>query len=142
MSKVRQMLVRYESVSLRPYKDINGFTSIGIGRNLDTTGISLSEAYALLDNDIERCTIAAQKNIPCFGELTAARQDVIVMMIFQLGLSRTLEFHRFLSALAIGDYAEAANQIRNSLFAKQTPKRALDLAFLMQSGEYSPEAKA
>lgn len=142
MSLMRQFLITEEKIVLRPYKDIFGFTSIGIGRNLDTTGISLAEAYQLLDNDIERCTIACRKNFPWFDDLSPVRRDFMVMMVFQLGISRTLEFHRMLAAMAAGDYNEAANQIENSLWAKQTGRRVRKMAFLLRSNSYGPETKA
>lgn len=142
MSRLRDWLIRQERIVLRPYKDIFGFTTIGIGRNLDTNGISLAEAYALLDNDIERCTTACRKNFAWFDELTPVRADAMIAIVFQLGITRVLEFHRMLAAMAAGDYAEAANQIENSLFARQTGRRAREIAMMLRANAYGPETKA
>ena len=43
----------FEGVVLQAYECSAGYTSIGIGRNLDTRGITEDEAMYLLNNDIE-----------------------------------------------------------------------------------------
>jgi lysozyme len=54
MNRIKAQLVRYEGLRLKPYRCTAGKLTIGIGRNLDDCGISQTEAYVLLENDIPR----------------------------------------------------------------------------------------
>ena len=49
---IRSRLKDFEGVVLQAYECSAGYTSIGIGRNLDTRGITEDEAMYLLNNDI------------------------------------------------------------------------------------------
>jgi lysozyme len=53
-------------------------------------------------------------------------------MIFNLGLPRFLGFKKMIQALCEDDYAEAAEQMLDSLWSKQVGKRAKVLAEIME----------
>ena len=55
MNRIKAQLVRHEGLRLKPYRCTAGKLTIGIGRNLDDRGISLKEAYAMLERDILNC---------------------------------------------------------------------------------------
>ena len=55
MNRIKAQLVRHEGLRLKPYRCTAGKLTIGIGRNLDDCGISQTEAYLLLENDIRNC---------------------------------------------------------------------------------------
>jgi len=133
--QLRAMLVRHEGLQLKPYKDSVGKLTIGVGRNLEDDGISERESYMLLDNDIMSHTIDAQK-LPVFTALDPVRQDVLIDMVFNMGIRRVQGFKKMLAALSVKDWEEAAAEMRSSKWAVQVGARARELAAMMQKGEY------
>lgn len=134
--RLREMLTKYEGIRLKPYKDTRGFMTIGIGRNLDAVGISQAEALLMLSSDIDRVIKQAMNAFPWFNSICVARQDVILAMIFQLGMGGVREFKQMLFAIQCGNFNLAADEMLASDWAKQTPDRTSDMAKIMRSGMY------
>lgn len=130
-------LVNDEGRSLMPYRDSRNCLTIGIGRCLDTDGISLAECYMMLDNDlriIERDCLT----LPWFNTLTDVRKDVIMMLRFNLGLHGLLSFKNMIAAIEREDWIEAGVQMTNSNAARQTGERYKGLANAFASNDWSP----
>src|ERR1044071_9259459 len=91
--KLRGLLVKHEGCRLYPYKDTRGFDTIGISRCLTTRGITETEAFYLLDDDI--AYFYSQLSIRCeyFDSLDDNRKIAIVDMCFNLGINGFLDFH-------------------------------------------------
>jgi lysozyme len=134
MMNLRDWIIAHEGVRLKPYKCTGNKTSIGVGRNLDDNGITLDEAYFMLDNDIERCKRELSM-YPWFLRLDYNRQDAIVNMCFNLGLPRLLGFKRMIAALERKDYAKAAIEALDSRWAQQVKGRATDIALVIREGK-------
>jgi lysozyme len=130
-----QMLIRHEGIRLKPYTDTVGKLTIGVGRNLDDVGITYNEAMEMLQNDISRVLNDCLHAFPWFADLTSTRQAVVIDMCFNLGLTRLQKFTKFLQAVELGDYDTAADEMLNSLWAKQVKNRALEMANLMRGAE-------
>lgn len=73
---------------------------------------------------------------PWFVNLTEARQAVLIAMAFQMGMHRLGGFVNMLAAVRDGHYATAAEHMRLSLWARQTPKRATRMAYQMEAGDW------
>lgn len=114
------------------YRCTAGKLTIGFGHNCEAEiaknprlyqdGITEAEAEQLLDIDIQKAVTQAEfyfniKNHP------QAAQEMIVEMIFQLGIGTALKFKKFKAAFDRNDYKAAANELLDSNWAKQTPKR-------------------
>ncbi len=132
-------LRRDEGVRLTPYKDTQGITTIGVGRNLEAVGISDQEADLLLSNDIDRAIGDARQ---VFGDdgfeaFTDVQREVIVNLIFNLGVGTFKKFHKAIAALKAGDMSTAADEILDSRAARQTGERyhRLARALITDSGE-------
>jgi lysozyme len=137
---LKQILFVQEGFRDKPYTDTTGHLTIGIGRNLSDRGISLNEAYDLLENDIEYFEGCLQKVFPFYDRLSQARQAVLVNMAFNLGLKNLLEFKKFVEYLADNDYSNAAKEMLDSVWAKQVGARAQVLAAIMQTNELQIES--
>jgi lysozyme len=59
---------------------------------------------------------------------------VLCSMAFQLGLAGVRKFTNTLAAMERGDYKAAAQGIRKSLWARQTPERVERLAKMLETG--------
>jgi lysozyme len=130
---LRDDLIRDEGFRLKPYRCTAGKLTIGVGRNLEDLGISRDEALYLLDNDIVRVRAEVIQAFPWFVGLTQDRQEVILSMVFNLGLYRFSRFHQTIKAIQAGDYQKAARQMRGSLWYRQVGARAERLAQRMET---------
>lgn len=128
-----QSVQRHEGCRLKPYRDSLGVLTIGWGRNLEAVGVTQDEADRMLERDL---TLAyhAVSAWEWFGQLSPARQRVLVEMAFNLGLPRLTGFGRMLAALKAGRYQEAADEMLASRWAEQVKGRARTLAETMRRG--------
>tara|TARA_Y100000996_G_C22471481_1_gene622305 strand:+ start:610 stop:1020 length:411 start_codon:yes stop_codon:yes gene_type:complete len=131
------MLTEHEGKRNHAYQ-IDGKWHIGIGRNVDSGGLGLSdeECDYLLDNDIVLYMREVANAFPWYNSMDETRQDVLVMMAFNLGLPRLRGFKLALAAMEAGDYEESARQMLDSLWSRQLPERSAILAEMMRTGEY------
>lgn len=129
-----EQLMRHEGLRLKTYKCTSGKLTIGVGRNLDDVGITKEEAMYLLKNDISRCMIECKLKIPVFDLLNNVRQNVLLNMCFQMGISGLLKFKKFLSFLEKQDFDSAAEEMLKSKWAEQTPNRAKELSGVIKKG--------
>lgn len=120
----------HEGLRLTPYLCTSGVQTIGFGRNLER-GITIQEAELLLLNDLEVSTEEAKK-FEFYSYLTSNRQDVIVEMIFNLGLTRFKNFKKTIKAIENKDFAAAADEMLNSAWASQVGQRAITLSNKMR----------
>lgn len=134
MSSLIDMLKRHEGKRLRPYHCTAGKLTIGYGRNLEDLGISEEEAEYLLQNDVKRVENECIHAFPWFADLTERRRWVLIDMCFNLGFGRLRKFEKFLKAMELEDYETAANEMLDSLWARQVKSRALELAQMIREG--------
>lgn len=134
METLRDRIIRHEGVSLVPYKDTLGKLTIGVGRCLDTQGISQDEAQYLLDNDIENVVAKVNSSLPWVQSLDDRRRDVLYEMAFQLGINGLLGFKNTLAAINANNWSSASVAMLNSAWHKQTPKRCEELANIILNG--------
>ncbi len=137
MSKLSDQLRIHEGVRSHVYLCTAGYETIGVGRNIAESGIGLSddEIDYLLENDIKRCK-QELVGLSWFADLDAVRQDAIVNLCFNLGLTRLMGFKNAVGAMAVGDYEKAADEFLDSRWANQVGQRALDVAHMIRTGEY------
>jgi lysozyme len=133
--KLENILIRHEGLKLKPYRCTAGKLTIGVGRNLDDNGITDAEARMMLRYDIEVSRTSLLK-YKWFNNLDPVRQDVVVNMVFNLGLPRFMQFKKTIAFLESEDWENAATEMLNSKWAKQVGKRALELAAMIVTGKY------
>jgi len=132
--KLIEELKRDEGVELRPYKCSAGFLTLGVGRNIEERGITMDESDYLLANDITICEEEATRVFKWYDTLSDVRQRVVLNMIFNLGLTKLLNFKKFLAAMEAEDWEEAGKQMLDSRWAKQVGNRADRLEQMIVNG--------
>jgi lysozyme len=138
-SRVMARLIKDEGEVLHLYFDHLGFASIGVGRMIDVRrggGISPDESRYLLRNDIARITAQCEQRFGWLLTLDDARQGVILCMAFQLGIGGVANFRKMIDALVRKDYEAAADEMLDSGWHKQTPKRCELMAQIMKTGDW------
>lgn len=130
----RDLIIQHEGLRLFPYKDSVGILTIGVGRNLERTGISKSEALMLLDHDIDSACGGLDATLPWWRTMDPARQSVFINMTFNLGLQGFLGFKVMLELCRQGEYTAASEAMLQSKWAAQVGVRATQLATMMRQG--------
>ena len=142
---IKKILRDQEGSRLIVYDDFNGkeivpgyvvigHPTIGVGRALDTNGISLEEEDFLLENDLKRIGVSINSNLTWINDLDEPRKNVIRIMVFNLGMNGFLKFKRMIIALQQKDFDRAASEMLSSQWSFQVKKRAVILAEVMRSG--------
>jgi len=131
-------LERDEGLRLKPYKDIAGKITVGIGHNLTDKGITRGQAYRLLNDDIEEVIADLDTRLPWWRRLDDVRQRVLANLVFNMGIAKVMTFERTLALTMIGKYSEAADELLRSTYAAQVGPRAQRLAQMLRIG-LSPE---
>jgi len=134
-----EQLRRDEGTESCAYQDSLGYWTIGVGRLIDARkggGLSNDEIDYLLGNDIKAKTHEVLRALPWAARLSEARRAVLVNMAFQMGTKGLLAFHRTLGSVEDGQYGDAAVEMLNSTWAKQTPARAMRLATQMETDQW------
>jgi len=139
MTRILEQLEAEEGFVPYAYQDHLGFWTLGVGRLIDKRrggGITRDEALHLLGNDVSRVTQDLVRRFAWFDRLNAARQAVLIGMAFQMGIHGLLGFEKTLLYVEAGQWSRAADQMLNSLWARQTPARARRMAQQMLTGEW------
>lgn len=148
----------------RAYKDHLGFWTIGIGRLIDPRKggritaeenaillannparagstimqwtLTPDERSMLLKNDVKRFT-DAMKDWPAWKRVQGniPRMVALTSMCFQMGEEGLAKFKNTLSLIAGGEFSRAADNMLQSLWARQTPERAERVANMMRTGK-------
>lgn len=137
LSRLEAQLTMDEGWKSKPYRCTAGALTIGVGHNLDASGLCDEAILAQLKHDIAQARAAAKRVMKdTFEQLDTIRQDAIVMWVFQLGEAGFQKFSPTISLIEQKKYAAAADRIMISKWAKQTPKRARLIAKMIEHGEY------
>ena len=149
-------LRRHEGMRSRLYFDSLGILTVGVGHAMgykptphpiqaamNTPGVMdtpldaeviellLAKDVDLVDKQIR--TLAAMRGVN-FETLTPNRQMALINLGFNLGIRGLGGFNKMWIALASRNYAEAATQMKDSLWHRQVGQRAIELETIMEKG--------
>ena len=137
---VPQLIERHEGRRLKPYRCPGGKLTIGVGINLDA-GLYEDEVDYLRDGRIRRAhsDLLAVFGVS-FGGSSKVRQAALISMRFQLGPGGFRGFRQMISAVRMGAWHRAADDMLDSAWHQQTPNRANELAEMLRCDEW-PDGK-
>jgi lysozyme len=139
MSNLVKMLTLHEGYRRFPYRDTVGKLTVGIGINLDDTGLFLDEAQAVLQIRLAKVATELERKLPWIADLDEVRASVLVDMAYNLGVAGLLGFKNTLAFVQSGEYTKAAQNMLRSKWAGQVGKRATRLAEMMRTGRWPNE---
>lgn len=135
MTDYRSFIAQEEGFKNFPYKCSGDKLTIGIGRNLEDVGLSHEEVIFLYEADERSAIEGASSLVDEFEWLSDARKIALVSMVFQMGKNGVSKFKKMIAAINAGEFSQAANEMLDSRFAKQTPERAERQAEMMRAGK-------
>ena len=138
MEDVKQRIKEHEGFRDTVYSDSLGFATIGYGHLvLPTDNFVVGIAYAkeqleeVFDKDFQIALTSANELLEGL-DVNHIVRGVIIEMCFQLGKPRVMKFKKMWAALRNNDFEEAANQMIDSAWHKQTTSRCESLAATMR----------
>lgn len=154
---VFELLRRHEGTELVPYcdrcgapivKSVNwwickcpleqkspGNMTIGSGRNLIATGISLEESLVLLKGDVVVAT-RHLSNWQFYGRLDVVRQAAVIDLCINVGRAGFDQFRDLIAELQAGNFQLASEALRHSLAEHEEPRRIEELAQMIEFGTW------
>ncbi len=125
MSDLVEKLKDHEGFRERPYQCSEGVWTFGYG----FTYLTKDEADIVLRIKVRKLRA---RLYPWIRELSPERQDVIVNMAFNLGISGLMKFKKMWAAIEVGEWNKAAAEMLDSRWARQVGYRAVELAEVMR----------
>tara|TARA_E500000318_G_C3519632_1_gene195805 strand:+ start:578 stop:1015 length:438 start_codon:yes stop_codon:yes gene_type:complete len=138
LEQLKERIKIHEGFCDTVYKDTLGKRTIGYGHLCtDNEEWKDGKAYTIeYLNDVFEGDFneAVRQTEQLIGNLVLHKEanEIIIEMVFQLGMSGVSKFKKMWAALKDQNYTEAANQMLDSKWAKQTPNRAKDLSEIMR----------
>ncbi len=132
METLKERLKDHEGFSPTIYRCPAGYWTIGYGHRIGAHWrISPQVGELLLEEDIHKRTF---EYLSLGWDLDLVRQDVIIEMIFWMGLCGTLNFKKMCAAIEQKDWNKAADEMLDSRAARNYPVRMNGLAKTMRNG--------
>jgi len=138
-SDLKARIKEHEGFVPKIYKDSLGFATIGYGHLVLPTD-KFKEGVTYKKKDLEEVfdsdfNMAKSNSNQLIKGLPLHHQAkcVIIEMVFQLGIGGVSKFKNMWRALKKNDYQTASEEMLDSKWAKQTPKRAEELSSVMKS---------
>ena len=134
-----ERIKKHEGFVPKIYKDSLGYATIGYGHLVlpeeqweEGKEYSKEQLEHVFKTDFNNAV--GQANGLMDGmDLDDKAKEVIIEMVFQLGVGGVGKFKKMWEALRKKDYGEASFQMMDSRWAKQTPNRAESLSKVMRS---------
>jgi len=119
---------KHEGFRNRVYNDSEGNLTIGYGFAIKDLRLDEDIASIILERKLANTTVRCYESFWWFREMPQTVQDVIVEMIYQIGLNGFMQFVKTIELLKKKEWEKAGKEMLDSKWAKQTPRRARDLA--------------
>src|SRR4051812_19269491 len=101
LSAIEADLIRDEGIRDKVYKDTRGFSTIGVGHNLDAEGLCQEAIYAQLQHDIAAKERDLDIHLAWWRDHPEPVQRALVNLCFNLGMGALLTFKATLLAIKV-----------------------------------------
>jgi lysozyme len=141
LDKLEAFIGKHEGRVDHVYLDSLGNPTAGIGHLLPRgkyrvgQKVSAAQISSWFRHDVASAIAGAKRDVgPAYDRLDEARRMVVIDMAFNLGTQGFGSFHATIHAIQTGNYAQAASNMLQSLWARQVGHRATEDAAIMRSG--------
>ena len=122
-----------EGFRSKPYRCTENVLTIGYGFAIKDLELDEDICHQILVKILNDLIDNANDKFPFLLELPDEKADIVYEMIYQMGLNGVSKFKKMLKALEDQDFEKASVEMLDSLWAKQTPNRALKMSNKMKS---------
>lgn len=137
-SDYKNHFVKYEGLKTKTYRDSRGFLTVGIGHKFEK-GEKTKENYSNVEidsffrSDLKEAQQIAMKVFPSFNSQPDKIKILLVSLCFNLGEGGINKFKDFKKAIDKKQYNVAANELKDSLWYRQTGKRGVSYVSILNS---------
>ena len=122
----------HEGYRSRIYKDSLGYDTIGYGFAIKNLYISRANADLILKDKLNVLITTASEDMPWVLHMPDIIQNVIFEMCYQMGIGGFHTFPKAISYMQTRQWEKAADEMLDSKWHKQTPKRAEEMAEIVR----------
>ena len=123
----------HEGFKSTVYQCTEGYDTIGYGFAVKDLEIDEDMAEQILIKKIAQLESKISKKFDLYHTAPQEAKEVVINMCYQLGLSGFSKFKKTIYLLETEQYEEASVEMLDSLWAKQTPRRAKELSEVIRS---------
>lgn len=134
LTLLKAQLIVDEGRENKMYKDSVGVPTIGIGHNLRDDPISDAAVDQIFIDDIAPIEAECRKLYPVFDVFSDARKAAVMNMCFNLGEGGLAGFNTFNAMMNAGQYVQAADDLKTTLWSKQVGARAVRIETAIREG--------
>jgi lysozyme len=136
LATILEEIERDEGYRQFPYEDTATppRLTIGHGLNLTDVGLSKEESLQIVAMRLRKIEADLKAQLRWYAALSPRRQNALVNMAYNLGLSGLLKFQKMLGAMERGDFVAAAAECLNSTWSTQVGQRAKRIAEQIREG--------
>ena len=116
----------------RVYKCTEGYDTIGYGFAVKDLVMDKDIADMILERKVAELRLRVEQKFPFIDSMPESVQDVMIEMCFQLGVSGFSKFKKTIQYLMTKQFEEAAVEMLDSKWYKQTPNRAKKLSDIVK----------
>ena len=117
-----------EGFRSKPYKCSENVWTIGHG----LTWITEEESLSILSGRISELHLKLSEDLDWYDRMPPEIKGVIIEMCYQIGYSGVMKFKNMIANMKDINWKGAADEMLDSLWAKQTPERANRLAEIVR----------
>ena len=118
-----------EGFRSKVYKCSEGVDTIGHG----FTWLSEEESLHILTGRVSQLHLKLLDDLDWYGDMPPEVQGNLIEMVFQIGFSGVMKFRKMIANMKDANWKVAADEMLDSLWAKQTPARANRLADIVRN---------
>jgi len=133
MEKLIKAVKLSEGYKPTVYKDTLNIDTIGYGFAIKDLYLDEEVCDIILKKKLEKLIKKADKKFPFLKYMPQEGKEVVYEMCYQLGVTGVSKFKKTLAYMEDKQYAKSSVEMLDSLWAKQTPNRALKLSNIIKS---------
>ena len=133
MKSLIKKIKEHEGYRASVYQCTEGYDTIGYGFAIKDLELTEHIADQILMKKLSELNLKIIDRFEWYFTSPQKVQDVVVNMCYQMGLSGFSKFKKTIYYLETEQYEEAADEMLDSLWHKQTPNRSKELSDIIRS---------
>ena len=133
MKELLESIKKHEGFVKHVYDDSLGIPTIGYGFAIKDLILEEDLCDEILLRKLHILGRSVMGKFPFFDSLPSDCKSVLMEMCYQLGVTGVSKFKKALKAMDDGDWEKAADEMLDSKWAKQTPRRAKEMSDIIRS---------
>ena len=127
-----EKIKEHEGFSSTVYKCPNGYDTVGYGQRVKYLKVTKEQAEQWLVDEVKDLQRRITATFDWFEESPEDVRNVVVSMVYQMGLNAFSKFKKTIYLLETEQYKEASDEMLDSKWArKDSPNRAKELSDIL-----------